>query len=258
LHGQVLRDLLDDRTGAPSRRFSATGSRRAGSRTLIDVRERSEFDEGYIPGRVHLSKGFIETRIEDSVPKRDTPITLYCAGGVRSLLAARALQELGLPPDVQSMAGGYGAWKQAGFDFIVPRVLTAQQQQRYSRHLLIPRSGLRGRPSCSMRACCSSARAASAARPRSISRPRASARSDSSTSTPSIAATCSVRSSTPRIGSGCSRPHPPASRSRRSNSDVRVVEHNVVLSGENAREIFDQYDIIVNGCDKLPDAVPRQ
>ena len=36
------------------------------------------------------------------------------------------------------------------------------------------------------------------------------------------------------------------------NSDVRVVEHNVVLSSENAREIFDQYDIIVNGCDNFP------
>src|SRR3984893_16336342 len=78
-----------------------------------------------------------------SVPRGATPITLYCAGGVRSLLAARALQELGYT-DVQSMAGGYGAWKQAGFDFIVPRVLTAQQQQRYSRHLLIPEIGVEG------------------------------------------------------------------------------------------------------------------
>src|ERR1700691_3598066 len=82
----------------------------AGSRTLIDVRERNEFDEGYVPGAMHLSKGFIETRIEDAVPRHDTPITLYCAGGVRSLLAARALQELGYT-DAQPLAGGSGRGK---------------------------------------------------------------------------------------------------------------------------------------------------
>src|ERR1700721_166044 len=137
------RDLLDDARSTVSEVSPQQVRAAAGSRTLIDVRERSEFDEGYIPGAMHLSKGFIETRIEDTVPKHDTPITLYCAGGTRSLLAARALQELGYT-DVESMAGGYGAWKQAGFDFIVPRVLTAQQQQRYSRHLLIPEIGAEG------------------------------------------------------------------------------------------------------------------
>src|SRR6202051_4169075 len=137
------RDPLDDARRTLAEVSPQQVRAAGGSRTLIDVRERSEFDEGYIPGAMHLSKGFIETRIEDSVPKRDTPITLYCAGGVRSLLAARALQELGYT-DVQSLAGGYGAWKQAGFDFIVPRVLTAPQQQGYSRHLLIPEIGVEG------------------------------------------------------------------------------------------------------------------
>src|ERR1700721_2524777 len=196
------RDLLDDARSTVSEVSPQQVRAAAGSRTLIDVRERSEFDEGYIPGAMHLSKGFIETRIEDSVPRRDTPITLYCAGGVRSLLAARALQELGYT-NVQSMAGGYGAWKQAGFDFIVPRVLTAQQQQRYSRHLLIPEIGVEGQGKLLD------------ARVLLIGR------------------------------GGLGRPAPP-------KSDVRVREHNVVLSGENAREIFDQYDIIVNGCDNFP------
>src|SRR5437879_6045391 len=67
---------------------------RDGRRVLLDVRERYEFEEGHIPGATHLSKGFLETQIEDRVPDRDTPITVYCAGGVRSLLAARALREM--------------------------------------------------------------------------------------------------------------------------------------------------------------------
>src|SRR5579884_1154386 len=69
--------------------------REQGGRHLIDVRERDEVAQGYIAGATHLSKGFIETRIEDVVPDRDTPITLYCAAGVRSLLAAKALQDMG-------------------------------------------------------------------------------------------------------------------------------------------------------------------
>src|SRR5438309_10474037 len=139
---RTARDLLDDaRRVIPEvtpQQVHATHGRR-----LIDVRERSEFDEGHVAGAVHVSKGFIESRIEDVVPDRGTPVTLYCAGGTRSLLAARALHELGYT-DVQSMAGGFGAWKQAGFDFVVPRALTTEQKQRYSRHLLVPEVGEEG------------------------------------------------------------------------------------------------------------------
>src|ERR1700719_3589042 len=137
------RDLLDDARRTVKELSPQQVRASAGSRTLIDVRERSEFDEGYIPGARHLSKGFIETRIEDTVPQRDTPITLYCAGGTRSLLAARALHELGYT-DVRSMSGGFNGWKQAGFDFEVPRVLSPDQKRRYSRHLLVPEVGEEG------------------------------------------------------------------------------------------------------------------
>src|SRR5437868_10396173 len=139
---RTARELLDDaRRVIPE--VTPEQVRAARGRRLIDVRERNEFDEGHVPDAIHLSKGFIETRIEDAVPDRSTPITLYCAGGVRSLLAARALNELGYT-DVQSMAGGFGAWKQAGFDFVVPQALSATQKQRYSRHLLVPEVGEEG------------------------------------------------------------------------------------------------------------------
>src|SRR5690242_16504882 len=94
--------------------------RSASPRALIDVRERTEFDQGYIPGAAHISKGFLELQIEERVPDRSTPITLYCQGGTRSLLAARALQTMGYE-DVVSMAGGFGAWKQKGLRFETPR-----------------------------------------------------------------------------------------------------------------------------------------
>ena len=68
---------------------------------------------------------------------------LYCAGGVRSLFAAQTLAEMGYT-NVASMSGGFQAWKGAGLDFETPVVLTAEQKQRYSRHLLIPEVGSAG------------------------------------------------------------------------------------------------------------------
>jgi rhodanese-related sulfurtransferase len=81
---------------------------------LIDVREQNEYVQGFIPGAHWIPRGFLEIRVEDAVPNRDTPVVLYCAGGTRSALAARSLRELGYT-NVKSMAGGFGAWKRSGY-----------------------------------------------------------------------------------------------------------------------------------------------
>src|SRR6476469_1779977 len=62
---------------------------------LIDVREKDEWTEGFIPGARWISRGFLESRIEDQVPERGSDIVLYCAGGTRSAYAAKTLAELG-------------------------------------------------------------------------------------------------------------------------------------------------------------------
>src|SRR5260221_14049224 len=105
---------------------------RSNGHVLLDVRERNEFEEGYIPGAVHLSKGFLETQIEDRIPDRSTPITLYCAAGIRSLLAGRALHEMGYE-NVEAPAGGFGAWKQKGYEFNVPKLLTPRHKNPSAR-----------------------------------------------------------------------------------------------------------------------------
>jgi adenylyltransferase/sulfurtransferase len=110
---------------------------------LIDVRERDEWEEGKIPGAVHVPRGFLESRIEQVVPDRDTPIVVYCAGGSRSAFAAKTLGELGYT-SVSSLAGGYTEWKRAGFPWESPRSLDAAKRARYSRHLLIPEVGEEG------------------------------------------------------------------------------------------------------------------
>ena len=114
-----------------------------GAATIVDVREASEWEQGYIPGAQHISKSYIEQQIEAAAPDRDAPVILYCAGGVRSLFAAQTLADMGYT-DVKSMNSGFQGWKSAGLDFETPVVLSAEQKQRYSRHLLIPEVGSAG------------------------------------------------------------------------------------------------------------------
>jgi molybdopterin/thiamine biosynthesis adenylyltransferase/rhodanese-related sulfurtransferase len=110
---------------------------------LIDVRETNEWEQGYITGAHHVPKSYVEQDIESVAPDRATPIVLYCAGGIRSLFAAQTLAEMGYA-DVASMSGGFQAWKSEGRPFSQPVVLSAEQKQRYSRHLLIPEVGSEG------------------------------------------------------------------------------------------------------------------
>jgi molybdopterin/thiamine biosynthesis adenylyltransferase/rhodanese-related sulfurtransferase len=117
--------------------------RASGDLALVDVREDSEWEQGHLPNAIHISKSYIEQQIEAAVPDRNQLVILYCAGGVRSLFAAETLQELGYA-DVASMSGGFQAWKSGGLPWVAPVKLTAEQKQRYSRHLLIPEVGTDG------------------------------------------------------------------------------------------------------------------
>jgi molybdopterin/thiamine biosynthesis adenylyltransferase/rhodanese-related sulfurtransferase len=110
---------------------------------IIDVRESTEWEQGHLPGAVHISKSYIEQRCEAAIPDHDAPVVLYCASGVRSLFAAQTLRELGYT-NVSSMSGGFQGWKSQGLPWEAPVVLSAEQKQRYSRHLLIPEVGAEG------------------------------------------------------------------------------------------------------------------
>lgn len=111
--------------------------------TLVDVRESDEFREGFIPGAVHLPRGFLELEAEGKLPDKAAPIVTYCAGGVRSVLAARSLAELGYT-QVVSAELGFRRWKELGYPIEKPGGLTDAQRARYSRHLLLPEVGEEG------------------------------------------------------------------------------------------------------------------
>src|SRR5262245_21437312 len=81
---------------------------------LLDVREKDEFREGHLPGAVSLPRGFLELRVEQTIPDKAQHVITYCAGGTRSLLASKQLRDMGYS-NVVSMNGGYTAWKNAGY-----------------------------------------------------------------------------------------------------------------------------------------------
>ncbi len=109
---------------------------------IIDVREQSEWDEGIIPGSVHVPRGFLESRIA-GVARPDQPIVLSCAAGHRSLFAAQTLRAMGYT-DVTSLAGGFTNWKRNGRPFEVPRRMTDDARRRYARHLSLTEVGEEG------------------------------------------------------------------------------------------------------------------
>src|SRR3977135_1015454 len=111
---------------------------------IVDVRESEEFAAGHLPGAKHVSRSYLESRIEGVVPDRATQVILYCQSGNRSAYAARTLQEELGYQHVRSMTGGITLWKDRGYEVDIPRALSAEQRDRYSRHLMIPEIGAEG------------------------------------------------------------------------------------------------------------------
>ena len=92
----------------------------AGGVLLLDVREPGEVREGHLPGAINVPRGLLEAKAdfnfphrEDALQDREQAVIVYCASGVRSLLAAATMQEMGFS-NVQSMAGGFAGWKSEG------------------------------------------------------------------------------------------------------------------------------------------------
>src|SRR5438093_6522883 len=72
--------------------------------TLLDVREGDEWEQGHLDKAIFLPRGFLEVKADKTLTDKNQPIVVYCAGGVRSALAAKTLKDLGYTK-VYSMAG---------------------------------------------------------------------------------------------------------------------------------------------------------
>jgi molybdopterin/thiamine biosynthesis adenylyltransferase/rhodanese-related sulfurtransferase len=225
-------------------------SDRSTNAALVDVREKTEWEEGHIPGAVHVPRGYLELRIENAVPDKNQPVLLYCAGGTRSVLAARTLQDMGYT-NVRSMAGGYTAWKDAGLPFVVPRTLNSDQTHRYSRHVLIPEVGEEGQ----LKLLDAKVLMVGAG---GLGSPSALYLAAAGVGTIGIVDSDVVDESnlqrqvlhtTDRIE--MKKVESAQLTLNALNPEVNVVPYDLRLNDDNVREIFSQYDIIVDGTDNF-------
>ena len=141
----TFRDLLSQ-TKSRIREVDTAAAEQAAAvpgAVVLDVREPDEYEQGALPGAVHIPRGHLESQIENRVADHDTPLVVYCAGGTRSAFAADTLSQLGYT-DVVSMVGGFNKWKNEDRAWAAPRTLTPDQRNRYQRHLLLPEVGEEG------------------------------------------------------------------------------------------------------------------
>jgi rhodanese-related sulfurtransferase len=116
-HGEKFLRIVEDAKTRIAEVSAAEVKRKleAGERfRLVDVREDGEWAAERISGAMHLGRGILERDAEKAFPDADSEIVLYCGGGFRSALSADNLQRMGFSR-VYSMAGGFRAWKDAGY-----------------------------------------------------------------------------------------------------------------------------------------------
>jgi sulfur-carrier protein adenylyltransferase/sulfurtransferase len=219
---------------------------------IIDVREAEEYAVAHLPGAKSVPRGYLESRIDNAVADRKQRVILYCATGQRSALAAHTLMEdLGFE-DVVSMTGGITLWKDRGYDVEVPQTLTAEQRDRYSRHVLVPEVGLEGQLKLlDAKVLCLGAGG--------LGSPVALYLAAAGVGTLGIVDDDVVDLSNLQrqvihktTGVGTPKVDSAEEAIKALNPDVNVVKYQTRLDASNIMEIIDGYDVIVDGVDNFP------
>ena len=218
---------------------------------VLDVREPDEFEQGALKNVVHIPRGHLEAQVESKIVDKTSPVIVYCAGGVRSAFAAKTLQDLGYA-NVLSMAGGFGKWKDEGREWSTPVQLSAEQRNRYQRHVLLPEVGVEGQA----KLLASKVLLLGAG---GLGSPAAMYLAAAGVGTIGIVDMDVVDASNlqrqilhnlDRVGD---RKVDSAKKTLTMlNPDVNVVTYDTRLSAENVMQILAGYDVIVDGADNFP------
>jgi molybdopterin/thiamine biosynthesis adenylyltransferase/rhodanese-related sulfurtransferase len=224
---------------------------RSGDVQLADVRETDEWNAGHLPGAVHVPKSFLEQWAEDRIPDKAKTTVLYCAGGVRSAMAADTLGKLGYT-NVISMAGGFNRWKDSGFEYVTPESFTPEQAERYSRHLLIPEVGEAGQRKL-LNSKVLLIGAGGLGSPAAFYLAAAGVGTLGIVDSDVVDQTNLQRQilhTTDRIG------EPKVESAKRTlealNPDVKIVGYRERLTSENIDRIIADYDVVIDGADNFP------
>ena len=217
---------------------------------VLDVREVEEYDQGVIPESILIPQGKIEESIKERIPDHDQPIIAMCAGGVRSAFAAVALNELGYK-NVVSMDGGFNLWKQQGRSWVSSQILKPEQRSRYERHISLPEIGEKGQQKLlDSRVVIIGAGG--------LGSPAALYLAAAGVGTIGVVDMDTVEESnlqrqilhsTETIGKN--KVDSAEKTLSALNPDVNVSTYNTLLNKDNAIDIIENYDVVVDGTDNL-------
>ena len=223
---------------------------RSGGAILVDVRERDEWENGFLPTANLLGRGHLEARISRVADTADEVI-VYCAGGVRSAFAAHALKAMGYT-NVRSMAGGFTEWARNSYPVKTRRALSKQQVARYSRHLLMPEVGEEGQIKLlDAKVLCVGAGG--------LGSPTAMYLAAAGVGTLGIVDGDTVDMSNlqrqllhteDRVGT--LKVDSAEATLKGINSDIEINKYATRIDSNNVMELFGEYDVIVDGCDNFP------
>jgi molybdopterin/thiamine biosynthesis adenylyltransferase/rhodanese-related sulfurtransferase len=218
---------------------------------VLDVREPDEYEQGAIPGALHIPRGTLESSVENRITDKSAPVIIHCASGVRSAFAAKTLTDMGYQ-DVVSMTGGFNKWKDEGRPWVAPRKLTAEQRNRYQRHLLLAEVDVEGQ----LKLLDAKVLLLGAG---GLGSPAALYLAAAGVGTIGIVDMDVVDESNlqrqilhnvDRIGE---RKVDSAKKTLTAiNPDVNVVTHDVRLGADNVIELLSGYDLVVDGADNFP------
>ncbi len=245
------RELLNQVRSAIRETEPEVVEQQLGTVILLDVREPDEYDQGAIPGALHLPRGHLEFQVEGKLPDKSAPVVVYCAGGARSAFAAKTLGDLGYS-DVVSLVGGFNRWKDDGRVWETPQTLGPDQRNRYQRHLLLPEVGETGQ----LKLLASKVLLLGAG---GLGSPAALYLAAAGVGTLGIIDMDVVDASNlqrqilhnlDRIGD---RKVDSAKKTLTAmNPDIDVVTYDTRLGADNILDIIDGYDLIVDGTDNFP------
>ena len=250
---ELLRKVKEEITEVdPKDVHEVLASSNGNAPVIVDVREQHEFAASHLPGAVHVPRGHLETRIEGAAGDKAARVILYCASGQRSAFAAKTLEtELGYE-NVESMTGGITLWKDRGYEVETPRRLSDEQQERYSRHILVPEIGLEGQLKL-LDAKVLLLGAGGLGSPTALYLAAAGVGTiglvdddvvDLSNLQRQVAHS-NARIGEPKVDSA-------EVAIKEINPDVNVVKYQTRLDASNIMEIIEGYDVIVDGVDNFP------
>jgi molybdopterin/thiamine biosynthesis adenylyltransferase/rhodanese-related sulfurtransferase len=218
---------------------------------ILDVREPDEYEEGALLDAIHIPRGHLEAQVEGRILDKNAAVVVYCAGGVRSAFAAKTLQELGYS-NVESMIGGFGRWKDEGRDWKQPASLTAEQNNRYKRHLLLPEVGTAGQLKL-LDAKVLMLGAGGLGSPAALYLAAAGVGTLGIVDMDDVDASNLQRQILHNIDRIGDRKVDSAKKTLTMlNPDVNVVTYDTRLDASNIMDIIDGYDVVVDGADNFP------